>query len=106
MPVAQRRDAVGALTLDALLGADAEVQVVDEPYDDREYALLTQALARDVLVRLAAQARELFAEALYLFVLAPRALGDEGRVVDALHAPHLVDAYRLQGAAQIGRAHV
>src|ERR1044072_6325921 len=84
MSIAERRHTVSAIAFDALLGADAEIEVVDEADDDREHALLPQPLARDVLVRAAAQERKRRAEALDLFILSPRALRDERRVVDAL----------------------
>src|SRR5437762_10569791 len=101
--VAERRHAVSAVTADARLRADAEVEVVDESDDDRQHALSTEVVARDVLVRPAPERGQGFAEALDLLVLPSRAQRDERRVVDALHAPGAVNARGLKSASRRGR---
>ena len=68
--VAQRRHAVGAVASHAVLGADAEVEVVDEAHDDGQNLLLRQPLALDVFVGAATQGRQQLAEAHDLFILA------------------------------------
>src|ERR1044072_2181590 len=103
MSIAERRHTVSAIAFDALLGADAEVEVVDETDDDRQHALLPQSFARDVLVRLMTQRGQRLAEAFDLVVLATSAPRDERRIVDTLGTTGLVHADGLKPVARRGR---
>src|ERR1041384_4807928 len=103
MTIAQGRHAVSAIASDARLRADAEIEIVDEPDDDGEHALFCESVARDVFVRLPPQRAELFAEAHDLFVLEALPARGKRRMIDALHAPALVDADGLQTTVRAWR---
>src|SRR5205085_4937001 len=101
--VAQRRHPIGAVALDAQLGADAEVEVVNQADNDGQHALAREAIERDVFVGQAAQRRQRLAEELDLgvfFLLLPRR---ERRMIFVLDAPRGIDADGLQAAARRGR---
>src|SRR5205085_939062 len=103
MAIAQGRDAVGAITSDARLRADAKIEIVDEAYDDGEHALFREIIARDVFVRPPPERAELCTEADDLFVLESLATSRERGMIDALHAPALVYADGLHAAVRARR---
>src|SRR5439155_10195072 len=93
---ADRGQAVRRLRLHALVVADAEEALVDEPHDRRKDALAVEVGALEIRAHAAAEARQRLAElddAPELLLLAP---GPEAVVVAILRPPLLVDAHRLQ----------
>src|SRR4051812_16182147 len=61
MVIPERRQAVGAITPDALLRADAKIEVVDEAHDDGQHALAREIIARDVFVGAASEKGQMLA---------------------------------------------
>src|SRR4051812_39264846 len=107
MTIAQGRHAVSAVSLDALFRADAKVEIVDEADNDGQHALARQFFKCYVLICLAPERGQMFAEALDLFILFSLLARGILRVIDVLYAPARINADGLNATARARRnAHV
>src|SRR6185436_19573039 len=93
---ADRREAVRRLRLRALVVADAEEALDDEPNHRREHAPALERRALQVGADAAAQRGQRLAELHDAPELRLLLLRAETRVIEVLRAPLLVDADRLQ----------